>query len=253
MFDHPQRKYRQVFCSYSSLLRLLETPADPHGMHPQPVGNLSQPIPILPIGHRNLPDLVSSALKERTERRSSSLGLSTGNVSNHPIRLMMCDESLRTQVDLSFELVPGPRPLSPGRNKFPIADLGFPLPDAKLPQNPVRREPAWRRTLSDRVSITTPPPTPWMGHHLGPNWIEHDIAAEFKEMRLFLHQNGGEPALKEMAHPLVAAVDGLSIGAIELPHALREIRLWRFDQEMIVVIHQTVGMAVPAKPIDHMG
>jgi len=92
-----------------------------------------------------------------------------------------------------------------------------------------------------------------MRDDFGPNGIAHDSATESQEIRVRLAQHGGEPALKEVPHPVVSAVDDLRVSAIELPHALREIRRRRFDQEMIVVIHQTVGMAAPPKAIDDLG
>ena len=46
------------------------------------------------------------------------------------------------------------------------------------------------------------------------------------------------------------SVGHLCIPAIQLAHAEREIRLRGFKEEMIVVVHQTIGMAEPAVPID---
>ena len=92
-----------------------------------------------------------------------------------------------------------------------------------------------------------------MTDHLGPSRIEHHIATEFEQMRLLLHQDGGESALQEMPHPLMPAIDGLGIRAVELPHAAGEIGLRGFEQQMIVVIHQAVRMAAPPEAIDDMG
>ena len=91
-----------------------------------------------------------------------------------------------------------------------------------------------------------------MGHHLRPDWIQDDIATEFQQMRLLLHQNGGEPALQEMPDPLMATVIRLRIAAIELAHAEGQIRLRRFEEQMIVVIHEAIDVTEPAIPIDHM-
>lgn len=59
------------------------------------------------------------------------------------------------------------------------------------------------------------------------------------------------PILKEMPHPFVSSVVNLSVAAIELPHAEREVQLRGFNQEMVVVVHQAMGMTQPAIPIDH--
>ena len=72
-------------------------------------------------------------------------------------------------------------------------------------------------------------------------------------MRLLLHQNRRKPSLKEMPHPFIAPVVYLGIATVELPHAQRQIGLRRFNEEMVVIVHQAVGMAAPAVAIDHMG
>ena len=40
---------------------------------------------------------------------------------------------------------------------------------------------------------------------------------------------------------------------IELAHAEGEIRLRRFEEQMIVVVHEAIGVTEPAIPIDHLG
>ncbi len=43
----------------------------------------------------------------------------------------------------------------------------------------------------------------------------------------------------------VAAVKSLCVCPIQPPHAVTEVGLGRFQQEMIVVVHQAVGVASP--------
>jgi hypothetical protein len=71
-------------------------------------------------------------------------------------------------------------------------------------------------------------------------------------MGVLLHKNGFEPPLKQMAHLRMPPVVVLRIAAIQLPHAKREIRLRRLDEEMIVIVHQAVGVADPAIAIHDM-
>ena len=92
-----------------------------------------------------------------------------------------------------------------------------------------------------------------MRHDLRTDRIQHDVPAQFKQMRVFFHQNRREAPLKHMPDLLVPEVVGLRVAAIQLPHAEREIRLRRLDQQMIVIVHQTVGMAHPPIAIDNMG
>ena len=56
-----------------------------------------------------------------------------------------------------------------------------------------------------------------------------------------------------MPDPPMLPVIGLRIAAVELSHPDRQIGPRRLDQEMKVIVHQTVGIALPAVPIDYMG
>ena len=48
-----------------------------------------------------------------------------------------------------------------------------------------------------------------------------------------------------MAVPLVAFIEELGIDAIQLPHAYGEIAVGRLDEQMIMVVHEAVGVADP--------
>lgn len=52
---------------------------------------------------------------------------------------------------------------------------------------------------------------------------------------------------------MVPTVVRLRMTPIQLTHAEREIRLRRLDEEMIVVVHQAVGVTEPAVAINDMG
>jgi len=64
-------------------------------------------------------------------------------------------------------------------------------------------------------------------------------------MRVFLHKNRGEATLEEMPDPAMEPVVRLRIAAVELRIPRGEGRLGRFDEQMIVVVHQAIGMAEP--------
>jgi hypothetical protein len=55
-----------------------------------------------------------------------------------------------------------------------------------------------------------------------------------------------------MAHPRMPPVERLGIPTIQLSHTEGQIRLRRFHEEMIVIIHQTIRMAEPSIAIDDM-
>jgi hypothetical protein len=51
-----------------------------------------------------------------------------------------------------------------------------------------------------------------------------------------------------MARPLMAFIEKLSIDPVQLAHAPGEIAVRRLDQEVIVVVHQAIGMTEPIIP-----
>ncbi len=48
-----------------------------------------------------------------------------------------------------------------------------------------------------------------------------------------------------MADATMASIKTLRIHTIQLAHAAREITLWCFDQQVVMIIHQAVGMTTP--------
>jgi hypothetical protein len=53
-----------------------------------------------------------------------------------------------------------------------------------------------------------------------------------------------------MAHPPVPPIEGLGVEAVELPHPEGQVRPGGLDKEVVVVVHQAVGVAEPAIPGD---
>lgn len=70
-------------------------------------------------------------------------------------------------------------------------------------------------------------------------------------MALALDQDGGEPALQDVARALVARVEALGVGGVQALHAPRQVRPGRLDDQVVVVRHEAVGEAPPpARPDD---
>lgn len=55
-----------------------------------------------------------------------------------------------------------------------------------------------------------------------------------------------------MTHPSVSAVKALGINPIKLAHPEGKIGLGGLDKEVVVVIHEAIGMAKPAVAGDHV-
>jgi hypothetical protein len=60
------------------------------------------------------------------------------------------------------------------------------------------------------------------------------------------------PALKQMLHRSMTSVIALGIDAVELAHPLGDLCLKGFDNQMIMVAHQTVRMAEPVKAVNDL-
>jgi len=65
-----------------------------------------------------------------------------------------------------------------------------------------------------------------------------------------LDDHGPETTLKHVSHPAVGAIEPLGVDAVDLPHAAREVRLGRLDEQVVVVRHQAVGVTDPAAALD---
>jgi hypothetical protein len=71
-------------------------------------------------------------------------------------------------------------------------------------------------------------------------------------MAIFLDKNAFEPALEKVAGSFVPFVKNLGIDTVKLSHAEGEVGVGRFDQEMVVVGHEAVGVAQPVITLVNM-
>jgi hypothetical protein len=69
-------------------------------------------------------------------------------------------------------------------------------------------------------------------------------------MTLAVHDNTLVPALPQMADTMVAAIKMLRIHAIQSLHALHEISFRRFDEQMIMIVHQAIRVTSPLVLVD---
>jgi len=75
--------------------------------------------------------------------------------------------------------------------------------------------------------------------------IEVEIPDEFQEVRVLLHYDGLVPVLEEVAHPLVAAVEGPGIAREQTPHAPGQGARARPHEEVGVVREHGPGVDGP--------
>mgnify|MGYP001607791079 CR=1 FL=1 len=130
-------------------------------------------------------------------------------------------------------------------DELPILFLCLsPLP-AELAEYPVSREAGMGLGLPRSRQIAGPFPVFRFFHHLCPNGIQDHVPAYFKKMAVFLDQDGLVPALEQVSGPAVPFVEELGIHSVQLAHAYGQVPVRGFDEKMIMIGHEAVGVADP--------
>src|SRR6266542_3207223 len=122
---------------------------------------------------------------------------------------------------------------------------------------------SWRISLSvscdTRLRIyrtaaaANPGPRPIVGvrNEAGRDGVLQDVLQRGLEMLLRLAQSRGKALAEDVVAASVDRVEGAGVLAVEIAHAGREIRLWRLDDEVVVVAHQAASVEAPAVPERH--
>jgi hypothetical protein len=85
-------------------------------------------------------------------------------------------------------------------------------------------------------------------HPFRPDRIEYHISARLKKMAILLHQNCLKPSLKEVPYPAMPLIESLRIDTVQLPHAYRKIPVGCINEQMVMIVHQAIGVAEPIVP-----
>jgi hypothetical protein len=134
-------------------------------------------------------------------------------------------------------------------NESTVCGLGLRQALGKRAQCPVGLQPVGRGRRTHRRPVVAPGPVARLSHHAGTHGIQHDVAGKLEQIRLLLHQDRLVTALKDVPDSGVHLVEALRVDAIELAHALREIGVGRFRQQMVVVSHLAIGMDGPIEAL----
>jgi len=111
-------------------------------------------------------------------------------------------------------------------------------------------EEAPRQLVKYCVPGISPHPFPWMCSDVSAHRIQNNVSGNLQQLTLLLDEDSLEPALEDMSQPLVGSVERLCIHTIQVAHATREIRIRRFDQQVIVIAHKAIGMADPSEALN---
>ena len=90
------------------------------------------------------------------------------------------------------------------------------------------------------------------GAHACPDRVQDDVAGQLEEVRFALDEDSLEAPLEHVADPIVPAVESLRVLPVQAPHASGQVRLGGLDEQVEVVRHQAVAVAVPVVGVDDL-
>lgn len=98
--------------------------------------------------------------------------------------------------------------------------------------------------------VDAPAPEPFAGTctQTGSDRVLEHVAAELLVVTVVLDDLRRVAARPQWPEAIPAPVEGLGIDAVQVLHAACEIRLRRFDDEVVMRRHEAVGVETPAEP-----
>ena len=163
------------------------------------------------------------------------------------------DEVIIAQEDLTFYVVPDGWNTDSILDEFLIVSLRGAPCITKLQKQPLCTQAICGGTKSTRAPITAPRPSFRLLGHFCPYWIQDDISACLQKMALLLDQYGFEPSLQDVTDLMVIPIEFLGVDAIEMLHPPTESSFHRFDDNVVVVSHEAVGVTQPIEEIAASG
>ena len=133
-----------------------------------------------------------------------------------------------------------------------VSGDGGPRVIAELRHQPPHVQPRRRSYAAQHGVVAAPRPVLGQVADACPHGVEHHVASQFQQVRLALHDDGLESALKNVTDPVVRAVVPLGIDAVELAHTGAQVAVDGLYNDMKVVVHQAVGVAEPVMAGTHL-
>src|SRR6185503_15452804 len=160
------------------------------------------------------------------------------------------DELIVAKIDLLPQGIPNARSSAARLHERNVRTSGASTILGELTEHGVHGQPGRGRYQSGCRPITAPAPSPWHLGQAGSYRIEHDVTSDLEQVGVAIDQNGVITPLEYVSGPQMATVEALSVNAIQLPHAVRQVRLRGFDEQVIVIAHQTVSVTPPTQVSD---
>ena len=114
-------------------------------------------------------------------------------------------------------------------------------------QHVIDRQPIWRGRLAHYGPVAVPCGLRRILDQAGTHGIENNVTSKLQQVSVLIYENGLVSALQEMPHSTMSPVKALGVDAIDLTHSLGKGGLAGFDQQVVVIVHQT---PCPNRPIE---
>lgn len=143
-------------------------------------------------------------------------------------------------------------------DEFQIVNLRLCALTRKKSQ-PIRAKPCRRRGFPQISAMTAPRVftqglSPLPGNRRAfvsqTHWIQMDVAEEFHGITVRFHQMRLEAPLEEMAAAPVPAIETNGVSSLQSADSAAEITVGRFQQQVVMVRHQTVSVKAQSMPLD---
>jgi len=77
--------------------------------------------------------------------------------------------------------------------------------------------------------------------------IQNNIPHKLQQIALFVNENGLEPSLKDVPNPIMPTIEALGVHPVQMSHPTGQIGIGSLDEQMVVVLHQAVGVTSPVE------
>jgi hypothetical protein len=141
---------------------------------------------------------------------------------------------------------------STGRHEIGVELAGAIRIPIEQRQHPASGEKCRPRPFSDRGVVAAPLPLARGASDPGANRIENDVARQFEQVDVAFDELVVKAALEEVSVVPVAPVEPPRVDPVQPLHALGDIRARGLDEEVVVIRHQAIRVAAPAKQLYHL-
>jgi hypothetical protein len=77
------------------------------------------------------------------------------------------------------------------------------------------------------------------------DWVVDDVLERVRVLLLGFDHLGAEAAPEDVVAAAVALVEGASVTAVQVAHPVREVRLGRLHEQVVVVAHEAAHVRAP--------